>query len=69
MNPILVTLLLVALVVLLVAQQILFERNLRRARENRTGIFRYSPHVRRIIVVCVIAAVIPLEIWRWQIGR
>ncbi len=66
MNPIIVTLIVIVFVALLVVQQVVFERNLQRARENRTGIFRYSPHVRRIIVVCVIAAAIPLEIWQWR---
>ena len=67
MNPILVTLIVIAFIALLVVQQVIFERNLQRARENHTGLFRYSPHVRRVIVVAIIAAVIPLTIWQWQL--
>lgn len=69
MNPVLTTLIVVAFVGLLVLRHVVFERNMRRARENGTGIYRYSPHVRRIIVVAVLIAVVPLEIWQSQANR
>lgn len=60
------TLLVVVVVALMVVQQILFERNLRRARANGTGLFRYSPPVRRAIVLVVAVVVIGLGIWTWH---
>ena len=69
MNPVIVTLIVIVFTALLIVRQVIFERNLQRARENHAGLFRYSPHVRRNIVVLVIIAVIPLEVWQWQIAR
>jgi hypothetical protein len=63
-NPALTALLVIALIALLVLRQVLFERNLRRAKQNGTGIFRFSPPVQRVIIVLLIVVVVALGVWR-----
>lgn len=66
MNPLLTTLIVIAAVALIVVRHLVFEWSWRRARENHTGVYRYSPPVRRAIVLGVVVLVVPLEILLWH---
>lgn len=67
MSPVLVALIVVGFIALLVVQQIVFDRGLRKQRENRTGLFQYSRRTRGVILGIVAAVFVVLTVWQFQL--